>query len=101
MMNRDRTAWVNGLSDQALVCRDSGVGHSWEPWTVEVVGGRYEEELICRRCESRKIRTVTRKGVIVRTRYLYPAEFLRRGLGRMTRDENAAIRARGIARRIR
>lgn len=91
--------WVDGLSDAAIICRDSGVGHSWEPYTAVVAGGNFEETLICKRCDARKTRTVTRKGVIVRTKYSYPEEFLRRGLGRMTREENAAIRVRGLQRR--
>lgn len=86
-------AWLKAQNpNTGLMCRDSGIRHAWTPYTVKKVGKIYEETLACYRCGSQKVRHLKGDGTIIKTNYSYPEGFERKGLGRISKKENAAIR---------
>jgi hypothetical protein len=97
--------WIDSQSDDYLMCRDTGIRHPWQPYTAEALnGGRggYIERLKCSRCGAIKTRRLDRRGVPVKkgSSRAYPDGFLREGMGRMSKEENAQIRIAHIKRRL-
>lgn len=98
-----QTTWLNGQPDDFLMCRDTGIRHPWQPYDVQVVGGRrggFVERLKCDRCGSVKIRTLDGRGNPVKTHIDYVEGFLRAGMGRMTAKQNALVRVEHLTRRL-
>jgi len=81
-------------------CRD--MRHAWAPYTVEpatVGGGRgYRQSVRCERCRTIRRRFLDDRGRVVGgTSYVYPDGYLSPpGEGRMTDEDRAALRLRGL-----
>lgn len=72
------------------ICRD--LMHAWKDMTVHRYGDEYEHHMTCSRCRTFKIQTLDQFGYIVKTSYSYSSDYIRKGVGRMTREERAELR---------
>ena len=91
--------WLAKQTDDALLCRDTGIRHPWEPYSAVWHRSQVIETLVCKRCGSEKTRVLEKDGTLVRTNYRYAPEFTRKGMGRMTKSENARIRVAALKKR--
>lgn len=90
--------WVENLSPTFLECRD--LGHAWRAHTARwVADGRYYEQVIaCPRCESQRVRYLSRGGVIQGGHHRYAKGYLMpKGLGGSTPDVRAALHLAALA----
>lgn len=97
------STWIDSQPDAYLMCRDTGIRHSWQPHTAEIIsGGRggYVEGLKCDRCGAIKTRKVDRRGIPISGHTEYPDGYLRQGMGRATRADNAKIRVAHLQRTV-
>jgi hypothetical protein len=97
------STWIDSQPDAYLMCRDTGIRHSWQPHTAEIIsGGRggYIEGLKCDRCGAIKTRKVDRRGIPISGHTEYPDGYLRQGMGRATRADNAKIRVAHLQRTV-
>lgn len=92
-------SWIDDSATEHLLCRDTGIRHRWDPDTAYRDGHHIMEVLICLRCDAKKIRKLTRTGLVVKNEFQYPDGYLRKGEGRVTKQENAAIRLSAMHRR--
>lgn len=94
-------SWADELPTEFLMCRDTGIRHRWEPQTAYREGKHIVEVIVCGRCTLEKRRYMTGAGHIVKVKTMgYPEGYLRKkGTGRLTRGEHAAIRATSLKRR--
>lgn len=76
------------------MCRD--LQHAWSPLTA--LKARYViiRTLKCARCDAEKEQTLDKSGYITSTRMRYPEGYLRKGKGRMTRDDRARLRVGNV-----
>lgn len=85
--------WEQQLTGSQLLCRDSSIHHSWEPYTAKKTVDGYERVLYCGRCGCRKVQRLDPEGYVVSSGMRYADGYLRpRGSGRVTRSENARMR---------
>lgn len=82
-------------TNDQLLCRD--LQHSWAPYTAKREGKGFLRTLICTRCKTEKHQRLDRYGYIVSTRMYYPAGYLRRDEGRLTRKDRAKLRIRNVS----
>lgn len=87
------------LDTEHLICRDTGIRHQWEPANAYRDKGGFAEVMECQRCGTTKTRWLTADGLPVKTSFEYAEGYVRKGQGRTTRAENAAIRMAGFRRR--
>lgn len=74
-----------------VMCRDNA--HAWSYHTARKVGRQYERSLLCTRCSTIKTQLLDSRGVILKTGYSYPENYVRpKGSGRLTRDDRAQLR---------
>ena len=91
--------WLNSLPDPYLECRDTAIGHDWTYLTSDIVDGGYVRHFRCGRCESEKAQILDEFGHVDRNKPVYVKEYLRpHGAGRMTADDNAAVRLEHLSR---
>lgn len=72
-------SYYQGLEEDFLLCRS--YGHMWRPYTVNFAGGHYYVRVICHRCGTFKVDTLTSTGKKVRTRMEYPLGYKKKGGG--------------------
>ena len=92
-------SWIDDAPTEHLMCRDTGLRHKWEPVSAERDPQGFVEIIECQRCTSFKKRYLTRTGKPRKAKYEYVEGFLRKGEGRATKMENAAIRMAAFRRR--
>lgn len=92
-------SWIDDAVPENLMCRDTGIRHQWTPFFAEREKGGFVETLQCARCFAEKVRHITTSGAIVRTRFRYPDGYVRTGGGRVSAEENAAVRLASFRRR--
>ena len=84
------------LKTTFLECRD--MGHRWQPFKVDAVGGTYVRVFRCSRCKTEREQTLDARGHIMRNSYEYPDGYQSKGLGRMDDDGRSALRLASIER---
>jgi len=94
-LNKEVRLWVEGIDETSLKCRD--LHHSWNHYTAGRKGRGYERTLVCKGCDTLKVQSLSSRGMILKTKYQYIEGYLRpKGLGRVTKEENALIRLQSI-----
>lgn len=89
------------VPDEYLFCRI--VRHSWRYGDVDEnsTPGVYIQEMICPLCGTRKYQDIdAHNGRLLNTRMHYEKDYLLKGLGRMTADDNGLLRLRSIGKKI-
>ena len=92
---------VSDIPDAYLMCRD--LGHNWSAFDVRVHRRLREIERVlrCRTCTTLRTQVLTLDGYLMpgRSFYSYPEQrdaraepYLRKGVGRLSVDDRAAIR---------
>lgn len=90
-------SWFEEVPIDYLFCRD--LHHAWRYSTARRTPRGFERILSCGTCEAVKIQMLHADGTLYRTKIEYPDGYLRSpGMGRVTRQENAAIRLLNIER---
>lgn len=84
--------WVDSASPEHLMCRDTGIRHQWTPMNATKSATGFTETLQCARCLAEKVRYISKRGAIEKTKFHYAEGYVRVGGGRVTKEENAAIR---------
>lgn len=71
-----REAFVSGLSNAALHCRE--LGHTWRSWTVtyDAKAKCYDRRLRCSSCKTFRNELLDRTGDVIRSSYTYAAGYL-------------------------
>lgn len=93
-------SWVSAYPEAYLLCRDTGIRHSWMPHTAERLSSGWRETLKCDRCGAEKTRILNRQGYPMKSpRTQYPPDYLRVGIGRASKADNAAVRVEHLKRR--
>jgi hypothetical protein len=87
---------VQTMTDDHLHCRDWG--HAWKAYTAKAVVGGFESILVCDRCETFRVRYLTRTGAVKRTNYRYPPGYLVKGLGALTAQQRDTMRLLSLTR---
>lgn len=90
--------WLDDQPIENLICRD--IRHEWKPCTAKITATGFEDTLECGRCETTKVRTLNKRGEVLFSKMIYPDHFVRKGCGRMTRQDNAALRLATMYRRL-
>jgi len=69
-------AFVSGLTDKTLACRE--LGHTWRPLTVtyERESRTYHRQLRCPGCRTIRVQVLTESGHVVSNGYRYPDGYL-------------------------
>lgn len=92
-------AFAEDLPEAFLHCRE--MGHSWAPYTASLhKDGGYERTLLCRRCDTRRLQGLDRRGLVVRSRYVHPEGYLSKGLGHLAGEDRGVLRIASIRRRF-
>lgn len=99
MSLKGNRSWLAEQPTINLLCRDTRYHHSWHPSTVERDGTGWIEYMLCERCGAVKKSRLTKHGYIEKQSIVYEKGYLRVGLGRATRADNAEIRATHLNRR--
>jgi len=89
-------AFISGLTDRTLACRE--LGHTWRPNTVtwEADSGTYHRTMRCPGCRTVRVQVLTRTGHVVSNGYRYPDGYLAAGLG--AGNSRDAFRAEAVQR---
>ena len=87
---------VQAMDTAHVDCRD--LTHAWEPYTAAKEGGGYKRIVRCPRCGTRRIDLLTRAGGVRRRRYVYPENYLVKGIGQLTGDTKNMMRLEGLKR---
>jgi hypothetical protein len=101
-------AFLEGLTDEYLACRDRSIGHDWDVDLPFQLSRRLRKgyELIrasrCTRCHARRYEVFEHKGAqgyIVKTkaRYEYPEGYTDTGIGRITNTDVWTEQLRRVA----
>ncbi len=100
MSTRSQVAkFAAGLTEAYLECRQ--YGHAWKAYTVDKDGPRYVVTTVCPRCESKRVQTLDRTGMIVGHAHVtYSPGYLAHGIGRITGQAKGVIRLEGVHRVI-
>jgi hypothetical protein len=80
-------AFVDGLSDRVLTCRE--LGHHWRPLTVtwEREARAYHRQMRCPSCRTVRTQILTEHGHVISNGYRYPDGYLAGNLTeRVSRD---------------
>lgn len=80
-------AFVEGLSDRVLSCRE--LGHHWRPLTVtwEPEARAYHRQMRCPGCRTVRTQVLTESGHVLSNGYRYPDGYLASGVAeRINRD---------------
>lgn len=93
---KDVREFASDLADELLNCRQ--FGHSWKPYTVELNGRFYEQVLRCGSCETDRVLSINKRGVVVKSHYRYANGYVLDHLGRIVGDARAVLRVEGITR---
>lgn len=91
--------FVSSLPDDYLECRQ--FGHNWKPFTVEKGRDTFKVRVICDRCETFVIHTISRRtGDVVKKPYRsYPKDYLApHGFGRLDGSARSVIRLENVER---
>lgn len=98
---------LTAMPDQFLDCRD--MRHAWFKKGVKYIGNEklYERTMGCRRCGAEKIQLVNAStGELItglpgfQHGYHYPPNYIVKGVGRLTRADNALIRLTSVVRAV-
>lgn len=92
-------SWTDEQPTEFLLCRDTGIRHHFDPLTVRRDGRGFIETLKCGRCGAEKDRYLTKTGLVRKNKMRYPEGYVRKGEGRVSKAENAAIRMEAMKRR--
>lgn len=73
-----------------LTCRD--MGHAWKPYTVDRERRMWMSTMLCGRCGSFKVRTISSQGRLVKSNMQYADGYLIAGWGVMSAEDKAKMR---------
>lgn len=98
----DSEKWAMTLPDEFVFCRDTSLGHDWQPVDAmfDESATMYVRVIMCARCDSTKEQHLDTSGHITRRKApKYTEGYLRpKGTGRMTKDDNADLRLESLVR---
>lgn len=87
--------WQANLPEDMTTCRD--LHHAWIYQSVERSSDGFIRQLGCLTCGAFKLQHLDRYGYIGKTSYEYPEGYVRpAGAGRITTEENAAMRLQSL-----
>ncbi len=84
---------VDAVLAEHLECRT--LAHAWKYTTVERDGRNYVQGRACTRCECEKYVTISPKGELVSSRYVYPKGYMVEG-GGLTAEDRNGLRLRTV-----
>lgn len=84
---------VDAVLSEHLECRT--LAHAWKYTDVTRDGRNYVQGRECTRCETVKFVTISPKGEVVSSRYVYPKGYMVDG-GGLTADDRCGLRLRTI-----
>lgn len=88
-------AALDDMDEKFVYCRD--VMHAWQPYTArQEKDGTFTSTLKCARCETYKVRILSRRGAILSSYYDYPEGYCIVGAGRLTGTARDTIRLRSL-----
>lgn len=97
--NDEIAKFAEDLSEEFLMCRE--MGHRWLPHQAEQHNdGSFTRVLRCPRCRTRKVQSISARGVIEGTQYKHPDGYLHEGMGRIAGDGRGVLRLESIKRTI-
>lgn len=79
--------------DEHIDCRT--LAHAWRYTDVTRDGRNYVQGRACTRCETLKFVTISPKGEVVSSRYVYPKGYMVEG-GGLTAEDRCALRLRTV-----
>lgn len=79
--------------DEHIDCRT--LAHAWKYTTVTREGRNYVQGRECTRCATVKFVTISNKGEVVSSRYVYPKGYMVEG-GGLTAEDRCALRLRTV-----
>lgn len=89
--------FAEGLKETFLHCRE--LGHNWRPYTVgRHPDGGFERVLRCSRCRTKRVQSITTRGIVMQNKYIHPEGYLLEGLGRIVGDGRGLLRLEAIKR---
>ena len=90
-MKKELREWQESLPETQAMCRD--LHHNWFYQSVERNAEGFIRQLGCLTCGTFKLQHLDRYGYITTSTYEYPDGYIRpAGAGRVTQEENAAMR---------
>lgn len=95
------TAWAQEMDDKYLLCRD--MGHTWQPFTAsfDTSMSCYLRVLRCRRCRTERHQSLSMRGAIIGSNYVYPEGYVApQGTGRIDSDGRSALRLVSVLRNV-
>lgn len=95
---KDVAQWAEELTASYLECRE--LGHLWRPFAARWVpeDRYYERVLRCTRCKTKRVQTLSRRGEVVLSHYVYPDGYQSNGMGRIVGDGRDALRLESLTR---
>jgi hypothetical protein len=88
---------VASLELDFILCRDTG--HEWTRFNARRIDADqvWEQTLRCKQCGTERHRTLSLRGAILESRYVYPTGYVMpAGIGRLSSSDRDSIRLRGV-----
>lgn len=89
--------FAEGLPERFLYCRE--MGHNWRPFSAgRHKDGGFERTLRCTRCKTKRIQSISDRGIILSSHYEHPEGYLSKGMGRIVGEGRGVLRLESIKR---
>lgn len=99
IQGEDVASFAAHLSEEWLVCRDTG--HTWRPFDAKVLQdkGCYERSHRCASCDTIRHQRLSFRGAVLGTTYDYPDGYLS-NVGRIVGDDRDRLRLESLQRAL-
>lgn len=93
----DVAEFAEQLPERFLWCRE--MGHNWRPFSASRYrDGGFLRILRCSRCKTERHQEISNRGAVTASKYVHPAGYLHKGMGRIVGEGRGILRLESIKR---